>query len=160
MNRKQICEILNISNSTITLILSGKRKSPKYEHKIRYLLSFEDSFEAIIRDEAFGELCTLVINRGLKVRDASEIELALNGRNMRTYLMNKFNLNDLHHSLYMVFDRTTFLDRKMKDFMTNPAIETMCDIAMRGSKKITVRQMATTLKLIHQEFWKPKNDFK
>lgn len=154
MKRKQVCEILHITNALISLVLSGRRNSP-LEPKIRYLLKFEDNFEDVVRDESFGELCEIVIKRAHTRKESMEVELAMNGRSLRSFLMNNFDKNDLQHSVMIMFDKVSFIDRKMIDFINSDWLEKMCDIAMRSTKKIGVRKMATTLKLIHQEFWKP-----
>ena len=159
MKRKKVCEILGISKSLISLVLSGRCNSP-LEPKIRYLLKFEDSFEDVIRDESFGDLCNIVIKRAHTRKESREVELAMNGRSLRSFLMNNFDKNDLQHNVMVMFDKESFIDRKMIAFINSEWMENMCDIAMRSTKKMGVRRMATTLKLIHQEFWKPnlKND--
>lgn len=155
MNRTQICEILNISKSTISYVLSGRRNSP-LAPKIKYLLQFEDNFEDIVRDPAFGELCEFVIKRAMTRKEHKEVDLAINGKNLRKFLMNDFDQNDLQYSVLVMFDKTSYIDRKMKEFINSKQLETMCDIGMRSTKKASVRAMANTLKIIHQEFWKPK----
>lgn len=155
MKRKQVCEILNINNSLITRVISGQRKS-SFEIKIKFLLKFEDNFEAIVRDDSFGELCDIVIKRATVRKESKEVELAMAGRSLRNFLLNNFDVNDLEHSVLVMFDRESYLDRKMVEFINAEYLEKMCDIAMRCTRKLSIRKMATTLKLIHQEFWKPK----
>lgn len=151
----KVCDILNISKGHAYNVIQGRRKSP-IESKIKYLLKFEDSFEEIIRHESFADLCEVVIKRAQVRKESKEVELAMHGKSLRNFLMNNFDKNDLHSSVLMMFERTSFIDKKMVEFINNECLESLCDIAMRSTKNAGVRKMSTTLKLIHQEFWKPK----
>lgn len=151
----KVCDILNISRGHAYNVMQGRRNSP-IESKIRYLLRFEDSFEEIIRHESFGNLCEIVIKKAQVRKESKEVELAIHGKSLRNFLMNNFDKNDLHDSVFLMFGKTSFVDKKMIEFINNEHLENMCDIAMRSTKNAGVRKMSTTLKLIHQEFWKPK----
>lgn len=154
MTRAKICEILNINKSTISRIHNGYRNSP-LKDKINYLLSFEDTFDAIVRSEAFGELCDLVIKSALRKKEYKEVELALNGQSLRNFLIGDFKPDDLHYSALTMFDKSSYTERKMTEFIKSEFIEKMCDVAMRSTRKLSVRRMCNTIKLIHCEFWKP-----
>lgn len=155
MDINKVCKVLDISKGHVYNVIHGRRKSP-IESKIKYLLKFEDSFEEIIRHESFGDLCEIVIKRAQVRKESKEVELAMHGKSLRNFLMNNFDKNDLHSSVLMMFGKTSFIDKKMVEFINSESIESMCDIAMRSTKNASVRKMSTTLKLIHQEFWKPK----
>ncbi len=155
MDINKVCDILNISRGHAYNVMQGRRKSP-IESKIRYLLKFEDSFEEVIRHESFGDLCEMVIKKAKVSKESKEVELAMHGKSLRNFLTNNFDKNDLHTSVLMMFEKTSFIDKKMIEFINNEHIENMCDIAMRSTKNAGVRKMSTTLKLIKQEFWKPK----
>jgi len=155
MTRKQVCELLGIHKGTLSKILSGKYNS-SLAPKIKYLLNFEDNLESVVRRPEFGELCEFVIKRAVIRKESKEVELAMKGKSIRGFVINNYDPNDLDYSMMILFDRVTFLDRKMAEFIQSEYLESMCDIAMRSTKKLAVRKMANTLKLIHQEFWKPK----
>ena len=154
MKRKQICDILGISKSLLSLVLSGQRKS-SLESKIRFLLKFEDTFETVLRQDAFGDFCELVIKKARLKDQFKEAELALNGKNLRAYIMNKYDENDVEFSIMNVFDKETFTDKKMLEFMNDKSLGSMCDIAMNHTKKKEIRKICTTIRLIQNEFWKP-----
>lgn len=155
MNKNQVCKILGVSKGHLYNVYQGRRSSP-LKAKIQFLLAFEDTLEAIIRQDSFGELCDLVIKRAIPKKEYHSVNLALNGRSLRNFILNDFDKNDVEQSVMIMFDRESFMDKKMEQFINDENLENMCDIAMRCTRNPSIRKMCSTLKLIYQEFWQVK----
>lgn len=123
MKRKDICNILGISRSTVSRIINGKTRSALME-RVKFLINFEETISEIMRREDFEKLC----KNGMKSKKRSDrpvVMLALKG----IQIYNILNLPNSNHY-------SDLLDREISEFINSGEFGDLCSMAVTSEPEI------------------------
>lgn len=87
MHRKEICQILNCSESYVSHVLKGKHQSARAK-KVRRLADLNFSLEEIFLDCRFSEVCDIVIKKAIQ-KQYLTVAHAVNCLRIRKYLLQR-----------------------------------------------------------------------
>lgn len=144
MTRTQVCNILGITNATITYILNGTLKNSKYETPVRFLLKLEDQLRKEFESEAFGKMCDLVIRKAKK-KEAPIKLIALKALSVYKILNNAYTDEELANLTYSLFVGEKYLDKLIQDIFLADYFEPMLELAIANTNNSQILQTAHNL---------------